>query len=324
MKNIRTDLALEANEMHREQKKFDIEGVKVIERMEEGVKITTVKVLNEIAEKTLGKSKGDYITIDIPEFTVYDGKLMESVSNVFGKFLKDMLKVKNDDLVLVVGLGNKSVTPDALGPKVVEKLMITRHLRDVMPDVIDDSVVSVSAIAPGVLGITGIETLEIIKSLVDKIKPQLVICIDALAARKTQRVNRTIQISDTGISPGSGVHNHRKSITYDTLGVKVVSIGVPTVVDASTIANDTIDLLLDKMIEQSKKGKEFYNMLKEINDDDREVLIREILYPQLGDFLVTPKEIDVMIESLSKIIANGVNIALQPNMTVEEINNFLN
>lgn len=324
MKNIRTDLALEANEMHREQKKFDIEGVKVIERIEEGVKITTVKVLNEIAEKTLGKSKGDYITIDIPEFTVYDGKLMESVSNVFGKFLKDMLKVKNDDLVLVVGLGNKSVTPDALGPKVVEKLMITRHLRDVMPDVIDDSVVSVSAIAPGVLGITGIETLEIIKSLVDKIKPQLVICIDALAARKTQRVNRTIQISDTGISPGSGVHNHRKSITYDTLGVKVVSIGVPTVVDASTIANDTIDLLLDKMIEQSKKGKEFYNMLKEINDDDREVLIREILYPQLGDFLVTPKEIDVMIESLSKIIANGVNIALQPNMTVEEINNFLN
>ncbi len=324
MKNIRTDLALEANEMHREQKKFDIEGVKVIERIEEGVKITTVKVLNEIAEKTLGKSKGDYITIDIPEFTVYDGKLMESVSNVFGKFLKDMLKVKNDDLVLVVGLGNKSVTPDALGPKVVEKLMITRHLRDVMPDVIDDSIVSVSAIAPGVLGITGIETLEIIKSLVDKIKPQLVICIDALAARKTQRVNRTIQISDTGISPGSGVHNHRKSITYDTLGVKVVSIGVPTVVDASTIANDTIDLLLDKMIEQSKKGKEFYNMLKEINDDDREVLIREILYPQLGDFLVTPKEIDVMIESLSKIIANGVNIALQPNMTVEEINNFLN
>ena len=150
------------------------------------------------------------------------------------------------------------------------------------------------------------------------------ICIDALAARKTQRVNRTIQISDTGISPGSGVHNHRKSITYDTLGVKVVSIGVPTVVDASTIANDTIDFLLDKMIEQSKKGKEFYNMLKEINDDDREVLIREILYPQLGDFLVTPKEIDVMIESLSKIIANGVNIALQPNMTVEEINNFLN
>lgn len=276
MKNIRTDLALEANEMHREQKKFDIEGVKVIERIEEGVKITTVKVLNEIAEKTLGKSKGDYITIDIPEFTVYDGKLMESVSNVFGKFLKDMLKVKNDDLVLVVGLGNKSVTPDALGPKVVEKLMITRHLRDVMPDVIDDSIVSVSAIAPGVLGITGIETLEIIKSLVDKIKPQLVICIDALAARKTQRVNRTIQISDTGISPGSGVHNHRKSITYDTLGVKVVSIGVPTVVDASTIANDTIDLLLDKMIEQSKKGKEFYNMLKEINDDDREVLIREI------------------------------------------------
>lgn len=324
MKNIRTDLALEANEMHREQKKFDIEGVKVIERIEEGVKITTVKVLNEIAEKTLGKSKGDYITIDIPEFTVYDGKLMESVSNVFGKFLKDMLKVKNDDLVLVVGLGNKSVTPDALGPKVVEKLMITRHLRDVMPDVIDDSIVSVSAIAPGVLGITGIETLEIIKSLVDKIKPQLVICIDALAARKTQRVNRTIQISDTGISPGSGVHNHRKSISYDTLGVKVISIGVPTVVDASTIANDTMDLLLDKMIEQSKKGKEFYNMLKEINDDDREVLIREILYPQLGDFLVTPKEIDVMIESLSKIIANGVNIALQPNMTVEEINNFLN
>ena len=160
--------------------------------------------------------------------------------------------------------------------------------------------------------------------MVDKIKPDLVICIDALASRKIERVNRTIQISDTGISPGAGVGNHRMRINEENLGVKVVAIGVPTVVDAATIANDTIDLVLDDLIRQSEEGKEFYNMLKKVDKAEKSALIKEVLNPYVGDLVVTPKEIDLMVDSLAKIIANGINIAIQPNMTMEDINKFLN
>ncbi|MGL5244660.1 MAG: GPR endopeptidase, partial [Sarcina sp.] len=225
---------------------------------------------------------------------------------------------------LVVGLGNWNVTPDALGPEVVEKLMITRHLKKVMPDAIDDSVRPVCAIAPGVLGITGIETGEIIKALVEKIHPSLVICIDALASRRLERVARTIQISNTGISPGAGVGNHRMQLNEETLGVPVIAIGVPTVVDAATIANDAMDLVLDEMISQSQEGKEFYNMLKSIDKNEKSHLIKSLLNPYVGDLMVTPKEVDDVIDSVAKIISNGINIALQPNMEMEDINKFLN
>lgn len=324
MINVRTDLALEASQLYKEENNKDADGILVEERIEEDNKITIVKVLNKDGEKKVGKPIGTYITLDIPEFTAYDGELMDDSSKVFGKVLKKLINVDEKSTILVVGLGNIRVTPDALGPKVVEKIMVTRHLKDVMPDVIDETIIPVGAISPGVLGITGIETGEIIKALVDRIKPNLVICIDALASRKTERVNRTIQISDSGISPGAGVGNNRMKINEESLGVKVIGIGVPTVVHASTIANDTIDLLLDDLISKSDKGKEFYNMLKSIDKREKSMLISEVLNPYLGDLVVTPKEIDLMIDSLSKIIANGINIATQPNMTVEEINKFLN
>ena len=172
--------------------------------------------------------------------------------------------------------------------------------------------------------INGIETGEIIKSLVDKIKPDLVICIDALGSRKLERVNRPIQISDTGISPGAGVGNHRMKINEETLGVKVVAIGVPTVVHAATIANDTIDLVLDGLINQAEKGKEFYNMLKSVDKIEKSQLIKEVLDPFVGDLMVTPKDVDAVIESLAKIIANGINMAIQPNLDMEDINKFMN
>lgn len=324
MFNVRTDLAVEANEICKKQNKGDVDGILVEEETIENVKVTTVRVVNEDGAKKIGKPKGNYITIDMPEFTHYDGGLMDDVSKVLGDSLKEIIKVPHTETALVVGLGNWNVTPDALGPKVVEKTMITRHLKKVMPEAIDDSVRPVCGIAPGVLGTTGVETGEVIKALVEKLKPALVVCIDALASRRLERVNRTIQIGDTGISPGAGVGNHRMKINQETLGVPVIAIGVPTVVDAATIANDTIDLVLDEMVQNAEQGKEFYNMLVSIDKGQKEAMIKSILNPFIGDLMVTPKEVDVVIESVAKIIANGINMALQPNLDVEDINKFMN
>jgi spore protease len=324
MINVRTDLAIEAKQAYTEENKRELDGVRVDEEEEGEVKITTVTIESDEAGKELGKPKGHYITIDIPEFTIYDGETMDDVSQVVGKTLKKLVNISEDKLVLVVGLGNWNVTPDALGPKVAEKIMVTRHLKELMPDAIDESVRPVCAIAPGVLGITGIETGEVVKSLVQRIKPDLVICVDALGSRRLERVNRTIQIGDTGISPGAGVGNHRMQINEENLGVKVLAVGVPTVVDAATIANDTIDLFLDELISKAESGKDFYNMLKSVDKTEKNALIREILNPFVGDLMVTPKDVDSVIDSLSKIIANGINIAVQPNMNMEEINKFMN
>ncbi|MDD6796580.1 MAG: GPR endopeptidase [Clostridiaceae bacterium] len=325
MINVRTDLAIEARELYKEETNDnEVDGVIVEEIEDEGSKVTTVRIVNEDGAKKMGKPVGNYITLDIPQYTAYDGGLMDDVSKTLGRTLKKLIGIKDTDLALVVGLGNRKVTADALGPKVTEGIMVTRHLKAVMPDAIDDSVVQVAAIAPGVLGITGVETGEIIKGLVERIKPDVIVCVDALASRKIERVNKTIQISDTGIAPGAGVGNHRMQINEETLGVKVIAIGVPTVVDAATIANDTIDLVIDNLISNSEEGKDFYNMLKKIDKNEKGLLIREVLNPFVGDLVVTPKEIDLMIDSLSKIIANGINIALQPNMTMEDINKFLN
>ncbi|MDS0524070.1 GPR endopeptidase [Clostridium sp. SHJSY1] len=324
MINVRTDLAVEAREIYKQENKKDADGVIVEEYEDEGTQITKVKIMTEDGAIKMGKPIGNYITLEIPEFTVYDGELMDDVSIALGKTLKKIINMNENKLALVVGLGNRKVTPDALGPKVTEGIMVTRHLKSIMPDTIDDSISPVAAIAPGVLGITGIETGEVIKGIVERIKPDVVICIDALASRKIERVNRTIQISDTGISPGAGVGNHRMQINEKTLGVKVIAIGVPTVVDAATIANDTIDLVLDDLIKQSEEGKDFYKMLKKLDKQEKSILIKEVLDPFVGDLVVTPKEVDLMIDSLSKIIANGINIAVQPSMTVEDINKFLN
>ena len=193
--------------------------------------------------------------------------------------LEGIVKLEDSMTALVVGLGNWNVTPDALGPRVVSKLMVTRHLKELVPDSIDEGIRPVCAIAPGVLGITGIETYEIIKGIVEKIKPNLILCIDALASRKLERVNRTIQIGNTGISPGSGVGNKRMEISERTLGVPVIAVGVPTVVDAATMANDTIDLVLDAMIKEATKGGKFYEMLQSIDKNEKGRMIEELLNP---------------------------------------------
>ena len=326
MINVRTDLVLEAREIYKENHKNepDIDGIEVIEECEKDINVTTVKVKNQEGAEKIGKPKGNYITIDMPEFTAYDGETMDRVSLVVSEVLGRLINSDVKKTALIVGLGNWQVTPDALGPKVTEKIMVTRHLQTVMPEVIDDSVRPVSSISPGVLGITGIETVEIIKGVVEKVKPDLVICIDALAARRVERVNSTIQIGDTGISPGAGVGNNRKQINEENLGVKVIAIGVPTVVDAVTITNDTIDLVVDSLIKNSSSGTDFYKMLKSLDKNEKENLIKEVISSKGNlDMIVTPKDIDLIINSLSKIIANGINMALQSNMDMEEINKFM-
>jgi spore protease len=323
MFSIRTDLAVEAKEIYEKQNNQNISGVEVDENMRGEIKITNVKIVNEIGERMMRKPKGTYITIDMPRLTHYDADTMDDVSKVLGESLSNMIKIDDSMTALVVGLGNWNITPDALGPKVISKLMVTRHLKQLIPDQIDEEIRPVCAIAPGVLGLTGIETGEIIKGVVDKIKPNLIICIDALASRKMERVNSTIQIGNTGISPGSGVGNRRMELSEQTLGIPVIAIGVPTVVDAATMANDTIDMVLDQMITQTKQGGEFYNMLKSINKEEKQKMIQEILNPYVGNLMVTPKEVDLVVDSVSKVIANGINIALQPALDLEDINRFL-
>lgn len=323
MINVRTDLAIEAKEIYQKKNNGKFPGVEVSEANEGKVKITKVRIKDEIGERAMGKPIGTYITMDIPAVTNYDGDSMDEVSEAMAKVLSPMVTLENNMTALVVGLGNSSITPDALGPKVIAKLMITRHLKELVPDSIDESIRPVCGISPGVLGTTGIETGEIIKGVVEKIKPNLIICIDALASRKMERVNRTIQIGDTGISPGSGVGNKRMEISKRTLGIPVIAIGVPTVVDAATMANDTIDLAIDEMIKQSTNGGEFYNMLRAIDKNEKQKMIEEILNPYVGNLMVTPKEVDLVVDSLSKVIANGINIALQPALGLEDINRYM-
>ncbi|MCX8131750.1 MAG: GPR endopeptidase [Clostridia bacterium] len=329
-RNIRTDLALEANELFKQQamnEKIDESGVPPGVDIEnagtEDIKITRVRVTSPTGEASIGKPMGNYITLEVPGLRYNDQELFENTCKELARELAGLVELGEKSTVLVVGLGNWNVTPDALGPKVISSMMVTRHLLEYVPEQVDDGVRPVCAIAPGVLGITGIETGEIVRGIVDRIKPEMIIAIDALASRKMERVSTTIQIADTGIAPGSGVGNKRMELSKTTLGIPVIAIGVPTVVDAATMANDTIDLVLDSMIKQSPHGSEFYNMLNTIDRDDKYQLIQEVLNPYIGNLIVTPKEIDDIIERVSKVIANGLNIALHKGITLQDVNRYV-
>jgi spore protease len=324
MFNIRTDLAVEAREMYKKGKGSEVPGVEVnVDNKTKGISITTVKIVDNVGAKIMGKGMGTYITMEVPGLKQYDADFHDKLSKALAKQLANLVKIEKDQTALIVGLGNWNVTPDALGPQVVSKLMITRHLKKYMPDQIDEGINPVCAISPGVLGITGIETAEIIQGIVSKIRPNVILVIDALASRKMERVVTTIQLGDTGISPGSGVGNKRMELTRESLGVPVIAIGVPTVVDAATMANDTIDLMIDKLIEESSNNKEFYNMLKGLDKNEKYSMIREILNPYIGDLMVTPKEIDSLINDMSKVIANGINISLHESIGLKDVNRYV-
>jgi spore protease len=207
-KNIRTDLAMEAREMAQEQGRHDIPGVQVENfKAEEDISITRVEVVSEIGEKNIGKPIGNYITLETPGIRDRDPVYEELVKKCLADEIRRLVNLNKDSVILVVGLGNWNVTADAVGPKVVDRVLVTRHIFEYVPDQVDERMRRICAVAPGVLGITGVETGEIVKGIVDKVQPDLVIAIDALASRKTERIGSTIQIADTGISPGSGIGN---------------------------------------------------------------------------------------------------------------------
>lgn len=207
---------------------------------------------------------------------------------------------------MIVGLGNLYVTPDALGPKVVPEIEVTRHILEYMPKAMPEDTRPVSAISPGVLGITGIETMEILKGVVDNVKPKLLIVIDALASRSIDRISSSIQIADTGIIPGAGVENKRKEISKKTLGIPVIAIGIPTVVDLATVTNECIDIFIENLQEKAMSN-DYLNKLKEKDNYED---IKEALVPKDYNMIVTPKEIDKLIENMSKIISKAINMAM--------------
>ncbi|MBC7764894.1 MAG: GPR endopeptidase [Hyphomonadaceae bacterium] len=312
MRQIRTDLAIEAGEIFRANadQTEDIPGVRTEMQKYQDVTITRVFVENEMGERAIGKAKGTYVTLEAPRMRENDDRLHEKIADLFSVELKNIAKLTKKDTVLVVGLGNWHVTPDALGPKVTEGLIITRHLLQYDPNFKDSDVRAVCGISPGVLGITGVETMEVVKGVVERVKPTIVMVIDALASRKMERVSSTIQIADTGISPGSGVGNKRMALNQETLGVKVIAIGVPTVVDAATIANDTIDLLLDNMQKENAQDNALTQTLKNINRDDKYDLILQSLAPFGQQLIVTPNDVDSMIDRVSNVISDGINVAM--------------
>lgn len=281
--NCRTDIALERQEMLADT---EPKGIRVRKWKKENARVTEIEILNDYGEQTLNKPKGKYITVDLPEFS-HESELLDGRLTAISESIKNLLP-ENAQKILVAGLGNDDITPDALGPLCAKQIFATRHIKgDLITDLNIRNLKSVAAVSTGVLGQTGIETAEYIKGIVDLIKPDAVIIIDALASRRLERLGKTVQLTDTGITPGSGVGNFRKTIDKTTLGVPVISMGVPTVVDGNTIVSDLTG------------GKAQNN---QINADE---------------MMVTPREIDTIISRAARLISLSINCALQPEMDPE-------
>jgi len=308
--SFRTDLAVETREAYKKALSVDMPGVSAEDEVIDDVKVTRVKVETPEGAENIGKPIGNYITLDAPQIKDNEPETNEKVFMVLAKELRRLIGDSKDKSVLVVGLGNWNVTPDALGPKVISYIEVTRHLLEYAPEFVNRPLRSVSAISPGVLGTTGMETGEVIRGVVDKIKPDLVIAIDALASRKLERISTTIQIADTGINPGSGIGNKRMALSQETLGVPVIALGVPTVVDAATMANDTIELMLDNIHKIGSQTGVDYDKINNMSQEEKYALIKDVLNPYVGDLVVTPKEIDAIISSVSDVVAQGINHAL--------------
>ena len=293
----RTDLALEARELWQEsaEKTTRLSGVKATKQRSEGYPVTRVDILDERGEKALGKPRGTYRTIDLTAFWQRKSDFFERAVRAVGGQLKELLP--GEGTVLVIGLGNGAMTPDAVGPLAADNVLVTRHLIAAMPRHFS-GFRPVAVFRTGVLGTTGVESAEAVRGLVAQVEPSLVIAVDALASRRVGRVCTTVQLSDTGIIPGSGVGNHRSALNQETLGVPVFAIGVPTVVDSATLAAD--------LLEESG-----------IRDYDGEALQKS-----RQNLMVTPRDIDQQVRDLSKVVGYGINWALQ-DLEIEEINALL-
>ena len=323
--SVRTDLAIEARELAQQnaQEADQLEGVDVKTKEDPDYFLTHVRIHSEEGSRLMGKPKGDYITLESEKLKENDVECHEKIIKLLAENIRSLVNFGEDDCILVAGLGNWNITPDALGPKVVSKILVTRHLQGTLPEEIEKTVRPVAAVSPGVMGITGIETGEILKGIVDKLQPSLLIAIDALAARRSNRINAAIQMSDTGDAPGAGVGNKRMMLDKDRLGIPVIAIGVPTVVDAATLVNDTMDRILGEMMQQTEKGSAFYQTLQSLEQEEKYQMITDILGPYTGNMFVTPKEVDAVVDRLANIIANAINIAIHPGVTMEDINKYV-
>ena len=308
--NFRTDLALERRDIFQKSNNLNqIDGIETEEQViNENIKVSKVRITNANGEKSIGKPIGDYITIDIKNLKIADEDEIQKSAEILSNELKPIIgkHINYKDDILVAGLGNLYVTPDSLGPKVVTDIEITRHIIKYLPQYIDENARPVSAISPGVLGTTGIETLEILEGVIDKVKPKMLIVIDALASRSIERISSTIQLSDTGIVPGAGVGNTRKELSKNTLGIPVIAIGIPTVVESAVRVNDCLDLFITKLQEEAKSN-EYLNNLKEQDNYEE---IKEVLNPNDYNMIVTPKEIDELIKNMANIVARGINLSV--------------
>ncbi len=292
----RTDLAAEAAQLWQEEagETARLPGVEARDSVREGYKVTTVRILDEEGARTLGKPTGTYITLELDGLLRREEDAFPRAVRVLAAELAGLLKLPEGAPVLVAGLGNRDITPDGVGPKAAGHTIVTRHLVERAPEHFG-SFRPVSALAAGVLGTTGMESGELIAAVAEKIRPACVLAVDALAARSVKRVGRTVQLADTGIVPGSGVGNARAALNRETLGIPVIAIGVPTVVDAATLACD---------------------LLAEAGRGDLEP---EALAGAGQGLIVTPKDVDAQVEDLAKVIGYGIDMALQPGLTVEDI-----
>lgn len=307
MYNFRTDLANERRDIYQKTNNLgQIDGIESeTQDVDDNLKIERVFVTNENGEKAVGKPKGTYITIDIKNLKIAQDEQIQKASDVLTGELGKILDkhVTRKDEMLVVGLGNIYVTPDSLGPKVINEIDITRHIIKYMPEVLDENTRNVCGIAPGVLGTTGMETLEIIKGIVENVKPKIIIVIDSLASRSIERISSSLQISDTGIVPGAGVGNARAELSKETLGIPVIALGIPTVVELATLVSDGIDIFIDRLQDKAQSN-EYLNKLQQ---EDKYEEVKDALNVGEYNMIVTPKEIDDLIENMKDIVARGIN-----------------
>lgn len=296
----RTDLALEAREIWAEsaREQTQLAGVEAFESTREGYPVTTIRITSNQGARALGKPEGTYVTIELAGLKRREEDAFPRAANALAAEIRTLLHAKKDDGILVIGLGNRAITPDNIGPVAVSHTLVTRHLVEQVPEHFGHFR-PVSALAAGVLASTGMESSELVQAVVKKIKPSCVIAIDALASRSLSRVCTTIQLADTGITPGSGVGNHRAALNRETLGVPVIAIGVPTVVDVATLCAD--------VLEEAGKGD----------------LEPETLRGTASGQIVTPRDIDQSSADLAKVIGYGVNLALQNGLSIEDIELFL-
>lgn len=306
MRGFRTDLAMESVGENTGR----LEGVRVSTHQVGEIRHTRIRIEQERAAEALGRRKGEYITLECRDLPRCSAHRREVLSRMLAIDVKRLLPDKGE--VLVVGLGNRNVTADALGTRVVERMLVTRHLHQTMVEELKGKLRGVSAIAPGVLGLTGIETAELCRGIVQHVRPSAVVAIDALAAYETQRICTAIQLTDTGIQPGSGVGNHRLGLTEETLGVKVIAVGVPMVVYASTIARDAMSRLVDS-----------YGAFEPGQEDAADTLLQQVAEGFLGEMVVTPREIDELVLNVASLLADGLNRALQPAVDADTLHHYL-